>query len=272
MMPSIARVEVRPFFVHQWLDVADSSGKWYEAQVIAIESKGTATDATNIMGRIHYKGLHARYDEWLQYGIDRARYDVLYTHTTKPRVYGTVLQRVGVACDMLDTTDAWLTATICAINNDTKQLQIHYTDWGDKYNEWVDMDTPRLAPRGTFTKKTVATAIGAAAAPTTTTTAEAKAMPSPIVAVEESKGGFAATVEDENKYRELLRTKNGFMILSMASDGNCLFRSVSNSVYGTPDHHAIVRAKCMEYMVYRSSSFANISKEIIINNDCFSYH
>lgn len=35
----------------------------------------------------------------------------------------------------------------------------------------------------------------------------------------------------------------------MENDGNCLFRSISHQVYGNPEFHALVREKCVEYMV-----------------------
>ena len=34
----------------------------------------------------------------------------------------------------------------------------------------------------------------------------------------------------------------------VASDGNCLFSSISDQVYGTDKHHLIIREKCMDYI------------------------
>jgi hypothetical protein len=83
-----------------------------------------------------------------------------------------------------------------------------------------------------------------------TTTEESKEVAVTVMNANDLKTKvFTASEEEEMKYRELLRTKNGLIILPMASYGNFFFRSVSNSFYGTPDHHAIVRTKCMEYMV-----------------------
>ncbi|CEM35289.1 unnamed protein product [Vitrella brassicaformis CCMP3155] len=44
------------------------------------------------------------------------------------------------------------------------------------------------------------------------------------------------------------RIDERFAIRVMASDGNCLFRSVADQMYGNPDLHRLVRTKCMEYM------------------------
>ncbi|GBG34546.1 OTU domain-containing protein 5 [Hondaea fermentalgiana] len=41
---------------------------------------------------------------------------------------------------------------------------------------------------------------------------------------------------------------DGMEVVPMAPDGNCLFRAVSHQVYGTAEHHRLVRASCMDYM------------------------
>ncbi|CAM9213380.1 unnamed protein product, partial [Phaeothamnion confervicola] len=42
--------------------------------------------------------------------------------------------------------------------------------------------------------------------------------------------------------------KRELVIHPVQGDGNCLFRSVSHQIYGDDRHHALVRAKCMDYM------------------------
>ncbi|CAD7954933.1 unnamed protein product [Amoebophrya sp. A120] len=42
-----------------------------------------------------------------------------------------------------------------------------------------------------------------------------------------------------------------------ASDGNCLYRSVSDQMYGTPEFHEMVRKKCFEYMRLERAHFQN---------------
>ena len=63
------------------------------------------------------------------------------------------------------------------------------------------------------------------------------------------KTGFSATSELEEKFRTVLRNAHGWDIVEMDNDGSCLFRSISHQVYGTPDHHGLVREKCVDYMV-----------------------
>lgn len=40
----------------------------------------------------------------------------------------------------------------------------------------------------------------------------------------------------------------GFVVREQAGDGNCLFRSISDQVYGTPEHHALLRDRCAQYI------------------------
>lgn len=39
-----------------------------------------------------------------------------------------------------------------------------------------------------------------------------------------------------------------FLVREQARDGNCLFRSFSDQLYGTPEHHALVRDRCSKYI------------------------
>lgn len=43
--------------------------------------------------------------------------------------------------------------------------------------------------------------------------------------------------------------KRGFIIKRMGEDGACLFRAVSDQVYGDQEMHSMVRKHCMDYIV-----------------------
>jgi len=58
---------------------------------------------------------------------------------------------------------------------------------------------------------------------------------------------FYATRGDEEHFRNLMNNI-GLAIIDMGDDGNCLFRSVSHQIYGTQDHHLLIRAKVVEYL------------------------
>ena len=54
-------------------------------------------------------------------------------------------------------------------------------------------------------------------------------------------------LEQENKFRFELFKKN-YILHLMKRDGNCLFSSISDQVYGTDKHSGIIRQKCMDYI------------------------
>ena len=60
------------------------------------------------------------------------------------------------------------------------------------------------------------------------------------------------TAEEELEYERLLKREKGFEIKRMLGDGNCLFRSVADQLFGDQERHAQVRRDCMAY----SNSFS----------------
>ena len=60
-------------------------------------------------------------------------------------------------------------------------------------------------------------------------------------------------------YRHAL-LREGLLVIGADGDGNCLFRSVSRQMYGSEDHHAMIRARCMDYMMINSSYFENFMR------------
>ena len=54
-------------------------------------------------------------------------------------------------------------------------------------------------------------------------------------------------IERENKFRFDLMKKQ-YCLHLVKRDGNCLFSSISDQVYGTEKHSKIVREKCMDYI------------------------
>mmetsp|Transcript_32714 Transcript_32714/g.40175 ORF Transcript_32714/g.40175 Transcript_32714/m.40175 type:complete len:517 (-) Transcript_32714:839-2389(-) len=56
------------------------------------------------------------------------------------------------------------------------------------------------------------------------------------------------------RYAEKL-SQLGYSVKTMEGDGNCLFRTVSHQVYGTPDYHVMVRKYCLDYMEVEKDYF-----------------
>ena len=51
----------------------------------------------------------------------------------------------------------------------------------------------------------------------------------------------------EEKFKKKLHNYN-YILHIVPSDGNCLFSSISDQVYGTEKHNSIIREKCMDYI------------------------
>lgn len=61
--------------------------------------------------------------------------------------------------------------------------------------------------------------------------------------------------------KELLRQRCAFFGLKqveMKDDGNCQFRAVSQELFGTQEHHALVRAEAVAHMVRRGAEFRGL--------------
>jgi hypothetical protein len=63
--------------------------------------------------------------------------------------------------------------------------------------------------------------------------------------------------EDDPRMVRYQRTleANGFQLVNVQGDGNCLFRTVSHQIYGTERHHMLVRVACVDYMKSEAAYF-----------------
>lgn len=59
----------------------------------------------------------------------------------------------------------------------------------------------------------------------------------------------------ELEFERKLETK-GLKVKVVAGDGNCLFRSVSDQIYGSENFHALVRESCMNYISLEKEFFS----------------
>eukprot|EP00752_Nemacystus_decipiens_P011076 g9840.t1 len=59
--------------------------------------------------------------------------------------------QVGSKLDVKDTVDKWCEATVIAVNREAAKVYVTYTFWAPKWNEWISIDSPCLAPEGTMT-------------------------------------------------------------------------------------------------------------------------
>ena len=59
----------------------------------------------------------------------------------------------------------------------------------------------------------------------------------------------------EEEFKKKIATK-GYLLHQMKRDGNCLFTSVSDQIYGDEKYHKLLREKCMEYISKNKAFFS----------------
>ncbi|UJR15745.1 hypothetical protein I4U23_002680 [Adineta vaga] len=67
--------------------------------------------------------------------------------------------------------------------------------------------------------------------------------------------------ELEMRFARALKEKKGFVIKAVQEDGACLFRAVSDQVFGDEEMHATVRQNCMDYIVKNADFFRSYITE-----------
>ena len=67
--------------------------------------------------------------------------------------------------------------------------------------------------------------------------------------------------EREQRFEEYLWKEWGFIIKQMKLDGNCLFRSIADQIYGDEEMQSMVRNMCMDYMMKNHDYFAQFVTE-----------
>ena len=70
-------------------------------------------------------------------------------HDSRSRVASPFV--VGQWIDALDTVEQWLEATVLELSSDSTQVLVHYNGWPSRWDEWIDVRSPRLSPFRTKT-------------------------------------------------------------------------------------------------------------------------
>jgi OTU domain-containing protein 5 len=63
------------------------------------------------------------------------------------------------------------------------------------------------------------------------------------------------------QFEKELKNKKGFIIKKMSEDGNCLFRSIADQIYGDPEMHDQVRERCINYIKMERDHFSQFITE-----------
>jgi hypothetical protein len=233
--------EFQGWHLFQWIDAQDPADKkWYEAQIVQF-------DAGNRTMKIHFRGYHQKFDLWIP--VDSEYAHPLHSHTVQfARVRSLETPGLGVWIDVQDPGSNWCPAQVVQIDPVHKYVKVHYYNWSDQYDEWINGNSYRIAPLHRFTEAKSLNGLFQRGEDTRFEI-ESHLERQKCVATPRATLNYKASIQNEERFRELLRRKMRAVIVDMENDGNCLFRSISHQVYGDPSFHSIVRAKCVEYLV-----------------------
>jgi len=78
---------------------------------------------------------------------------------------------------------------------------------------------------------------------------------------DEAFGNYSATMVGLARPQGMPLPASAFVVREQARDGNCLFRSFSDQLYGSPDHHALVRDRCSQYIASERNYFEQFIAE-----------
>ena len=139
-------------------------------------------------------------------------------------------------------SDFWVVGMIVDINNEKEQLCIKYTNNENNFQEeWINIHSQRIAPVGKHTKS-----VG------TGTLLSAEEINQKLF---KNRKFITLNQSQEEKIKTNIE-KLHFFIKKMEGDGNCMFRAVSDQVYGNEDFHNIIREKCMDYLLIEREFFS----------------
>jgi len=136
----------------------------------------------------------------------------------------------------------WVIGMIVDINNEKEQLCIKYTDKEKNIREeWINLHSQRIAQVGMHTR-----GVGTGS----------------LLSAEEinqklfKNRKFITLNEDQEEKIKKNIEKLHFFIKQMGRDGNCMFRAISDQVYGNEEYHNIIREKCMDYLLIERDFFS----------------
>lgn len=123
-------------------------------------------------------------------------------------------------------------------------VKVHYKAFTAAHDEWLSRSSDRIAPHGWHTRTRQ---------PYQPRKQSYWAHNTRKAQLQSAPGAADARVV---AYLTALAAQ-GLRVLPMGGDGNCLFRSVSHQIYGTEDHHALVRASAADYMDVERAFFSD---------------
>ena len=171
---------------------------------------------------------------------------------------GRPLQRFNRVDFELGNTNYWIEAVILDINESNNTVLIKYKN-NNRYKqvceEWIDLETKRIFPSGLFTKYDISNKLLSSSLVIPLKQINNNINNNNLLGKKSERKNISLNKEQELNFLNLMK-KNYFEINIVIGDGNCLFRAVSDQVYGSEIHHNIIRQKCMDYIVVLKRFFS----------------
>ena len=216
------------------VDCLDEMNKWLNAEIIS-------RDGAKV--KVHYSAYNKKYDDWIEDTSPRLQKQ--WQRGDKFRLHNRI--------DVKDTYNKWIEAIIIAINEDV--ITVKYKGFTAKWNEELKIDVDTTED-GTLTYHNAR--IDEIGYHSEVYGVGRKRRNQEIRQNRVNQGSDddddADTIklarQREDNFETLLKEEKNWSIKVVAGDGNCVFRAISHQVYGTEDHHKLVRQKCMDYIEY----------------------
>ena len=142
----------------------------------------------------------------------------------------------------LINTNYWVEGLIININEEKNEITVRYLDKNQEIKEEnINQNSERIAPIGEHTSKKQHNS-------------------EKLTSDEINKKLFKnrkfvqLNQNQENKFRKNISNMHLF-IKDIKGDGNCMFRAISDQVYGNEEKYDIVRQKCMDYLLIERDFF-----------------
>ena len=165
----------------------------------------------------------------------------------------------------LNNTNYWVEAIVIDIDEYNNKVLVKYKN-NNRFKkigeEWIYMDSNRIYPVGLYTKydksnnKFFSSNLSLSVSGSDFNN---------ILGKKTTNNSISLSEEQELKFQISMKKIN-FLIKKVSGDGNCMFRAVSDQVYGSEQYHSILREKCMDYLVVQKRFF-----ELFIEGDFNNY-
>ena len=142
----------------------------------------------------------------------------------------------------LINTNYWVEGLITNINEENNEITVRYLDKNKEIKEeMINKNSERISPIGEHTSR--------------------RSHNSEMLTSDEinkklfkNRKFVKLNKKQENKFRENISNMNLF-IKDIVGDGNCMFRAISDQVYGNEEKYDLLRQKCMDYLLIERDFF-----------------